>query len=79
MKEFQVLLDNGPHTPVAENYMARLHFQYDTAAAYERVSRMPWLPLQLPETPVEKPVYRCSMALAPESLVRVDEILDSLP
>ena len=78
IKEFQAIVDASP-VPVAENYMAHLHFRHDTAAAYERVSRMPWLPLLLPEKPVEKPVYRCSMALEPELVEETSEIFSSQP
>lgn len=75
MKEFQAIVD-AYRVPVAENYMARIRFRHDTAAAYERVSRMPWLPLLLPEKPVEKPVYRCSMALDPECIEQAREVFE---
>ena len=78
MKEFQAIVD-ATQVPVAENYLARLRFRHDTAAAYERVSRMPWLPLLLPEKPVEKPVYRCSMALDPEFVEQAAALFDSQP
>jgi hypothetical protein len=78
MKEIQTLVD-ATRVPVGENYLARLRFRHDTAAAYKRVSLMPWLPLLLPEKPIEKPVYGCSMALEPEFLEQASEIFDSQP
>jgi hypothetical protein len=78
MKEIQALVD-ATRVPVGENCLARLRFRHGTVAAYERVSRMPWLPLLLPSKPVEKPVYRCSMDLDPEFLEQARELLNSQP
>lgn len=78
MREIQALVD-ATRVPVGENYLARLRFRHDTAAAYERVSQMPWLPLVLPEQPVEKPVYRCSEAMDPEFLEQAAALFDSQP
>lgn len=79
MKEFQAFVDSAP-TPVGHVYMARLRFRHETAAAYKRVSQMPWLPLLLPENPPEYPPTNCSLDFdSPEVVEQARAIFDSAP
>ena len=74
MEEFQALY--LPHPPFVERYLARLRFRHETAAAYERVSRMPWLPLLLPERPHEYPTEAPTDWESPEVIEQVRAIFE---